>query len=189
MLDGAGRYDEAHPLWDNIIMRWPEVEFILIDALAGAANSGNWARFSELVDVARTRGFRSRPFNEIRVFYENLRRPDPAFKTQFLSLAQGALETTGTVRLDFIYGLHATGSREEAFDIIDRVSFAHVFDRDGPPVAGGVGETTPAIIFAEPNFPMMRDIRFVQLCAKLGLCDYWVKSNTWPDCAERVSDC
>ena len=156
--------------------------------MAGAAISGNWARFSELVEAARTRGFGSRPFNEIRVFYENLRRPDPAFKTQFLSLAQGALETTGTVRLDFIYGLHATGSREEAFDIIDRVSFAHVFDRDGPPVAGGVGETTPAIIFAVPKFPMMRDIRFVQLCAKLGLCDYRVKGDIWPDCAEQLAE-
>jgi hypothetical protein len=32
--------------------------------------------------------------------------------------------------------------------------------------------------------PMMPDIRFVGLCAKLGLCDYWVKTGRWPDCAE-----
>ena len=95
---------------------------------------------------------------------------------------------TGAVRLDFTYGLHATGCREEGFDIIDRASFAHVFDRDGAPVAGGLGETTPAIIFAVPKFPMMRDIRFVQLCAKLGLCDYWVKGDIWPDCAEQVAE-
>ena len=35
---------------------------------------------------------------------------------------------------------------------------------------------------------LQRDIRFVQLCAKLGLCDYWVQSGTWPDCAEQLSD-
>ena len=38
-------------------------------------------------------------------------------------------------------------------------------------------------------WPLQRDIRFVQLCAKLGFCDYWVKSDMWPDCAEQLSDC
>ncbi len=33
----------------------------------------------------------------------------------------------------------------------------------------------------------MYDIRFVGLCAKLGLCDYWVKTGRWPDCAELVA--
>ena len=36
------------------------------------------------------------------------------------------------------------------------------------------------------NSAMMRDPRFPRLCARLGLCDYWVKSDQWPDCADRV---
>jgi hypothetical protein len=31
---------------------------------------------------------------------------------------------------------------------------------------------------------MNRDPRFVDLCARIGLCDYWVASERWPDCAE-----
>jgi len=31
---------------------------------------------------------------------------------------------------------------------------------------------------------MLADPRFVQFCAKLGLCDYWVSSDSWPDCAD-----
>ena len=27
------------------------------------------------------------------------------------------------------------------------------------------------------------DKRFVRLCAKLGLCDYWLETSHWPDCA------
>ena len=34
---------------------------------------------------------------------------------------------------------------------------------------------------------MMRDIRFVGLCARLGLCDYWMKTGRWPDCADVVA--
>jgi hypothetical protein len=32
---------------------------------------------------------------------------------------------------------------------------------------------------------MMRDRRFPGLCAKLGLCDYWVRTDRWPDCADE----
>ena len=46
----------------------------------------------------------------------------------------------------------------------------------------------PAIMFdVAYNRAMIRDVRFVRLCAKLGLCDYWLKSDCWPDCAEVVA--
>jgi hypothetical protein len=33
-----------------------------------------------------------------------------------------------------------------------------------------------------PNSP----IRFVKLCARLGLVEYWLATQLWPDCAEIV---
>jgi hypothetical protein len=41
---------------------------------------------------------------------------------------------------------------------------------------------------ASPASPLMRDPRFIGLCAKLGLCDYWVATGRWPDCADLVAD-
>jgi len=26
----------------------------------------------------------------------------------------------------------------------------------------------------------------MRLCAKIGFCDYWVHTNRWPDCADKV---
>jgi hypothetical protein len=37
----------------------------------------------------------------------------------------------------------------------------------------------------EARIRRMRDPRFARLYAKLGLCDYWVKSGQWPDWAEE----
>jgi hypothetical protein len=34
---------------------------------------------------------------------------------------------------------------------------------------------------------MIADNRFVGLCAKLGLCAYWVKTQRWPDCVDVVA--
>ncbi len=36
------------------------------------------------------------------------------------------------------------------------------------------------------NARMISDPRFVGLCAKIGLCDYWVETGHWPDCADTV---
>ena len=30
------------------------------------------------------------------------------------------------------------------------------------------------------------DPSFVGFCAKVGLCDYWIESGRWPDCADEV---
>ena len=45
------------------------------------------------------------------------------------------------------------------------------------------GAWAPAVIFVAANRGMIADQRFVRLCARLGLVDYWVSSGRWPDCA------
>jgi hypothetical protein len=66
--------------------------------------------------------------------------------------------------------------------LIEQASFAHLFDRDGPPPSGA-GQT--GFIF-DPAFHMASDVRFMRLCAKMGFCDYWVQTGRWPDCADKV---
>jgi hypothetical protein len=33
---------------------------------------------------------------------------------------------------------------------------------------------------------LRNDPRFVRLCARLGLVEFWVASNKWPDCAGEL---
>ena len=42
----------------------------------------------------------------------------------------------------------------------------------------------PAILWLPLYEPLRRDPRFVTLCAKLGLRDYWTNTGRWPDCAD-----
>ena len=65
--------------------------------------------------------------------------------------------------------------------MIGQASFDYVF---GPRRARPNGAISPAAIFSVThNTPMMRDPRFPGLRAKLGLCDYWARTDRWPDCA------
>jgi hypothetical protein len=81
----------------------------------------------------------------------------------------------------------ALGLKEEAFAAIDGASFEHLF-RHGPITSLTTGGSTPAILFdAKGNAALINDARFVGLCGKLGLGDYWIETEQWPDCAATVS--
>jgi len=39
----------------------------------------------------------------------------------------------------------------------------------------------------QANMPELRnDPRFIRLCARLGLVEYWTATDKWPDCVDEV---
>ena len=176
-LHDVGQREEALRAEDECLARWPEVPNIVNDAIVHAAEDQDWNRFNALVERARERGFDSPRLRALIEYHEHLRRPDPAYVKRTVRAASLDLARTGTVSIGPLLELHSLGAEEEAFDLADRASFAHMFDPDGPPPAGGV----PALMWLPLHEPMRRDRRFVDFCAKLGLCDYWTKSGHWPD--------
>ena len=179
-LTDVGRREEARRAEDECLERWPDVPAIVNDAIVHAAEDQDWNRFDALVGRARDRGFDSPRLREMVEYYEHLRRPDPAFVERTLSAATQDLARTGTIPINRFLALHSLGAEQETFELIEQASFADMFEPDGPPPAGG----TPAVMWLPLYAPMRRDRRFVVLCAKLGLCDYWGKSGRWPDCAD-----
>ena len=122
-------------------------------------------------------------FGGLVMYGRQLRNPDPALAAAYLAGIRAQFEKTGRIGLDSICTLDDFGLTEEAFDLAERASFAHMFDPDGQHPGGGYGV---AILFSTLNGQRARDPRFVALCAKLGLCEYWVGSDRWPDCADAA---
>ena len=78
--------------------------------------------------------------------------------------------------------MYYTGLHDETFDFIAKSDFE-------TPTGGMPGGIfLSGIIFGVTNIPMRNDPRFVLLCDKLGLCDYWVSTGRWPDCAQAVRE-
>lgn len=108
-----------------------------------------------------------------------MRDPNPQIKQCILQeIRELAKQPDAPIlaQLSFIYQL---GLHDEVFDLVRARSFAEVHDSTG---ATPSGWTDPGVIYS-----MFRDVRFVGLCMKLGLCDYWVKTDRWPDCAGLVA--
>ncbi len=182
LLDAMGRHTETPPLWDAYLQRWPDVEALVGEALAGAANSGDWDRFEALVDASRQRGFDSPQLRGFVSYQRNRRIQSPDYLAAHRARMLASLERNGRVSLRDLVGLHGLGRTDEAFDFVERASFANWFD---PDVRAAAEVWAPGIIFISSNSGMIEDPRFARLCAKLGLVDYWVATGRWPDCADE----
>ena len=98
--------------------------------------------------------------------------------------ARAVVQETGTLPLNVLGMLELYGFRDEAYELVETASFDHMSRPDGPLPTTAVG---PHVIFdAYREGGLVRDPRFLRLCAKLGLVDYWLETGAWPDCADKV---
>ena len=183
MLTQIGAWDEVQPIYDDLLVRWPEVAPIWLDACWQAALAGDYARFETMIEGVKAHGFYTDEFRGHVRALRNLHQPSPGYLDGALLRSRQALERTGSVPVNYIYALHWHGLVEEAFDLMAQSSYAHLYNPDAPR-AFSTGEN-PGAIFALHLVRFQSDIRFVDLCAKLGLCDYWVQTDRWPDCADE----
>jgi TolB-like protein len=179
----AVRRDDTLDLYASFITRWPGEEALISAMLTMAALVGVWDVFDQMVAPVRRRGIASPEIARYVDLLERLKDPSPNVAAFLLQRVRQTLATKGTVSLREFGFTYVIGLKDEAFDLIGQASFAHVFDADGGPPSEG----SPGTMFLDyGRLDVTRDIRFVGLCAKLGLCDYWVKSDRWPDCADHV---
>ena len=93
-------------------------------------------------------------------------------------------ETEGWVTLDILSSAAELGDPHEALDIALQAQLGPA--PEAPNDSGG-GHSNMAILFG-CHMPRIRhDVRFVRLCARLGLVDYWIRTGAWPDCVEEVA--
>jgi tetratricopeptide (TPR) repeat protein len=184
-LDYTGRLDEGRVLWDGFRKLWPDNRLILENCIGEAAARPDWAWFDELVAAAGARHFDNPGLSRAINYGNSLRECGPDDRAGVLQRLGETLRTTGTLRNSSYMLLSRLGLVDEAFELIGEASFAYVSDPNAPTPNG---RTDDGLIFAvSHNNVMMRDVRFVGFCDRLGLCDYWVKTGNWPDCAEAVA--
>ena len=181
MLMQSGEWDGLDALYDDLLARWPDASPLWLDACWHAALSADMDRLEALVAAVIERGFYTPEVRGHVRSLRNLHAPRPGFLDGAMERAVDTLSRTGTVPVNSIFQLSWHGLNDQAFDLMERSSFAHLYGPDAPR-AFSTGENAGAI-FAPHLLRFHSDIRFVRLCAKMGLCDYWVTTDRWPDCA------
>jgi len=184
-MDFAGRYDETKALWDGFCARWPDSEIMIDAAMAAALQNADWERFKRQASAPTAAPDPHQRRRGMVWLARNLQAPNAPSIARFHERLREELQRAGTVRPDMLASLYNLGLQDETFELIDQASFAYMFD---PQLGWPHGSLHGGFIFSvNANRGMMGDPRFPRLCARLGLCDYWLASGRWPDCADQVA--
>ena len=180
-LSEVGLFRECYEAAEIGRQRWPDFDWCISSPLLISACVGDWAVADPLIALAEKRG--GPGMQALVGLARSFRDPTPEAQQALLARGEAELAKTGTVEFGQILFIHRIGLPNEAFDLLARASYQHLHSPDGRPPDS---RFLQGVIFGALAGTMRRDPRFIDLCDKLGLCDYWTATGKWPDCEDEV---
>jgi adenylate cyclase len=184
MLASNRRGSEATALFDDFIERWPNEGFLRATAVGRALEMQDWARVERYAAAPGDIGIYAGGVQGLVAASHDMQDSTPELTATRVNDLRGILAASGTVFVSWLGSLASKGAVDEVYDLIEQASFASLFQPGGRMLPGEVSINP---IFYPGAERMRQDPRFVRFCARLGLCDYWVATNRWPDCADELA--
>ncbi|MFI4949839.1 MAG: TIR domain-containing protein [Caulobacterales bacterium] len=178
-LSWIGLFSESYEAAEAGRARWPDFDWLIASPLLISAFVGDWAVADPLIELARARG--GSVAGRVIAVVSALRDPSPANLERLLGAARRQLDELGAVDPSQIMVLHRAGLQDEAFELVSKSSYAHIFTVGRGPLDHSL---LPGVLFGSMCPELRRDPRFIELCGKIGLCAYWTETGRWPDCAD-----
>lgn len=177
----AGRVAEAIPLYEDLVLRVPEMSFPVASLLRCHAFLGNWPEVDRLLALTSERQLRE--FQDGLSFIRTKRDPSPENLRAWREALESHVARIGCVDVSrLVYAAHL-GLVDLAYQLADRAHLGPAGTSDD--IMGPDGYRTSFLFQA--GMPELRnDLRFPALCARLGLVGHWIESGRWPDCADEV---
>lgn len=177
----AGRVAEAVPVYEELVQRVPGMSFPVSSLLRAYAFQRDWAGVDRLLALAEQRQLRE--FQDGLPFIRAKRNPTPEVLADWRSGLEAHVAKTGCIDVSrLVYAAHL-GLVDEAYQAVERARLGPNGSSDD--LMGPDGYRTHLLFQA--GMPELRnDARFVRLCARLGLVEFWLASGKWPDCADEV---
>jgi TolB-like protein/class 3 adenylate cyclase/tetratricopeptide (TPR) repeat protein len=177
----AGRVAEAVPVYEDLVERVPDMSFPVSSLLRAHAFQQDWAAVDRLLALAAKRQLRE--FQEGLPFIRAKREPTPENIGGWRSALEAHVTKTGCVDVSrLVYSAHL-GLVEEAYRAAETARLGPVGTSDD--IMGPDGYRT-SLLFQAGMPELRNDPRFVRLCARLGLVEFWMATGKWPDCADEV---
>jgi adenylate cyclase len=181
MLSANGHHRESLRASAEGLERWPYAFVFVSVPLFLAAALGDDLEVDRLLAVANERHAGSPYLRGCLQRVSTLRDPSPKRRERLLEVLQVQVASTGAADVALLSLAHQIGLRDETFALIEDAPFSHMRTLDGPPPSEMF---SAGIIFdRSTSLALLEDPRLLRLCAKLGLCDYWIQTGQWPDCA------
>jgi hypothetical protein len=176
-----GQVAEAVPLLEDILARVPNMSFPVANLMRAYAFLQDWAAVDRLLDPAANRPLRE--FQDGLMFIRAKRNPTPENIAAMRDALTGHVNKTGCVDVPrLVYAAHL-GLIDDAYRVAER---AHLGPRGAADDMMGPDGYRTGMLFWKVMPEIRNDPRFVKLCARLGLVEFWLATQKWPDCATEV---
>jgi hypothetical protein len=147
------------------------------------AHQGDWDGVDRLLDPERLALYPLREHRGVVMLVHILRNPTLENRQLMLDAITRAVDRSGHTEVMPFTTLAELGFVDEAFALLDR---AKLGPSGGPKDVMGPNAYRPHLLFLAAYTKLRADTRFVKLCARLGLVEYWLTTQMWPDCAATV---
>ena len=179
----SGQYEAGRAELLRVVEIWPDDYGLVTMCIIACAHAQDWAAVDRLTDPARLERYPLREAQGTVRFFAALRDPTPKKRQQLFEAFARRAQSTGHIDHRQLTFFAALDFVDETYELFDRTKLG---PSGGPEDAlGKFAYRTPLLFLAA--YPKPRaDPRFVKLCARLGLVEYWLETQAWPDCAEVV---
>ncbi len=177
----AGRVAEAVPVYEDLVARVPDMSFPVSSLLRAYAFQEDWAAVDRLLALAAKRQLRE--FQDGLPFIRAKRDPSPENIGGWQRALEAHVKASGCVDVSrLVYSAHL-GLVEEAYHAAETARLGPVGSSND--IMGPDGYRT-SLLFQAGMPELRNDTRFARLCARLGLVEFWMTTDKWPDCADEV---
>jgi TolB-like protein len=177
----AGRVADAVPVYEDLLVRVPDMSFPVSSLLRAHALQQDWAAVDRVLELAAKRELRE--FQDGLPFIRAKRDPTPENIGAWRSALEANVRRTGGIDVaQLVYAAHL-GLIDLAYELAGSACLGPIGTSDD--IMGPDGYRT-SLLFMSGMPEMRNDPRFARLCARLGLVEFWMTTDQWPDCADEV---
>jgi hypothetical protein len=147
------------------------------------AHQGDWDGVDRLIDPERLAIYPLREHRGVVLWVQAIRDPTPASRQVVLDAITRGIDKSSHTDVRPFTTLAELDFVDEAFALLERATLG---PSGGPMDVMGANAYRTHLLFPAAYTKFRAEPRFVKLCARLGLVEYWLATGNWPDCAATV---
>jgi len=179
----AGRFAEGRTTLEAVLRADPDNHHVAAVHILASAHQQDWAAVDALIAPARLKQFPLREFASVVGIVNAFRSPSPEVRRAFFETLRASVEASGHLDAQNLLFAAHLGLVDETYALLES---AKLGPSGGPHDIMGVVAYHTQMLFAAAYPELRADPRFIKLCARLGLVEYWLTTQKWPDCADVV---
>jgi TolB-like protein len=179
----AGQFARGRAVMESVHARWPDSHHTVAVLIQACVHQLDWPRVERLTDPERLAIYPLREHAGVVGFARVMREPGAANRCRMFDAICKRAKATGHIDPQVAAIAAELGFVGEVYDLLDQMKFGPAgHHRD----VMGTHAYRTLLLFPKAYRALRDDPRFVTLCARLGLVDYWLTTRHWPDCADDV---